>query len=233
MSYTATLRTPIQERRLPDYTPGEEIFNMTSHIAGAVFGVTALVLCVVFAALHHDPWSVVSGAVYGASMLLVYTISSVYHGIRPVSPKRIHGKKVMQVLDHCDIYFLIAGSYTPMALSGLREMFPKTAWWTFGIVWGVCLLGMVFTAIDFHKYAVISYASYFVAGWSVLIALPAMWKAFGPALVILTLAGGAVYTLGMVFFSLQKKYRYCHSVFHLFILGGSALHFIAIFQYCM
>ncbi len=226
-------RTPIHERSLPVYTPGEEIFNMTSHIVGAAFGAAVLVLCVLFGALHHNPAGVVGSAIYGSSMILCYTVSSVYHGIRPVSPKRVRGKKIMQVLDHCDIYFLIAGSYTPIALTGLRELYPKTAWWTFGIVWGVCLLGTIFTAIDFHKYAVFSYASYFVAGWSVLVAIPAMWKAFGPAFVILLLTGGAVYTLGMIFFALQKKYKYCHSVFHLFILGGSTLQFIGIFMYCI
>ncbi len=226
-------RTPIAERTLPDFTRTEEVLNMATHILGAVFGVVALVLCVVFAALHHNPAGVISGAIYGASMIMCYTVSSVYHGIDPKTKKRTRGKKVMRVLDHCDIYFLIAGSYTPMALTALRVAHPVVAWVSLGIVWGVCIFGCVFTAIDFHKYSVLSFTSYFLAGWSVLAAMPAIYGTFGMEFIVLVLTGGVVYTLGMVFFALQQKYRYCHSVFHLFILGGSALQFIPILKYCM
>ena len=226
-------RKPLIARTLPPYTRGEEIFNMVSHIVGAAFGVVVLVLCAVFAALHHNPAGVISGVIYAVSMIVCYTISSVYHGLNPNKPRKEHGKKVMQVLDHCDIYFLIAGTYTPVAFTGMRDAYPKTALITLGIVWGICALGTVFTAIDFHKYAVLSYSCYFVAGWSVLAAIPAMWHTYGTAFLVLFVVGGAVYTLGMIFFSLQKKYKYCHSIFHLFILGGSVLQFIPIFMYCI
>lgn len=226
-------RTTLEERSLPVYTRGEEIFNMVTHIVGGAFGVVVLVLCVIFAAVHHNVAGILMGIVYAVSMILCYTISSVYHGIRPETPGKTRGKKVMQVLDHCDIYFLIAGTYTPIAMTELRHTYPKTAWITFGIVWGVCLLGTVFTAIDFHKFGPLSYACYFIAGWSVLAAIPAIWLTYGAAFVWLLLAGGVVYTLGMIFFALQKKHRYCHSVFHLFILGGSILQFIPIFACCM
>ena len=229
----ARRRTPLSERALPIYTRGEEIFNMVSHIAGGVFGVVALVLCVVFATVHHNVAGILMGIVYAVSMILCYTISSVYHGIRPESPRKTMGKKVMQVLDHCDIYFLIAGTYTPIAMTEMRHLYPKTAWITFGIVWGVCLIGTVFTAIDFHRFGPLSYACYFIAGWSVLAAIPAIWHTYGAVFVWLILEGGVVYTLGMIFFAMQKKHRYCHSVFHLFILGGSALQFIPIFAGCI
>ncbi len=220
-------------RELPNYTRGEEIFNMVSHIVGGVFGIAVLVLCTVFASVHHNLPGILTGIVYALSMVLCYTVSSVYHGLKPDSPKKVRSKKILQIFDHCDIYFLIAGSYTPIAMGAMRESYPKTAWITFGIVWGVCLLGMVFTAIDMHKFAAVSYSCYFIAGWSAVAALPAIWRAYSPVFVWLVLAGGVVYTSGMIFFALQKKHQYCHSVFHLFILGGSTLHFVPIFMYCM
>ena len=225
-------RTPIDERPLPDYTRGEEVFNMVSHIVGGAFGVLALILCAVFAGIHRNLAGGISGFIYAASMVTVYTISSVYHGLKPSSPEKTRAKKVMQVLDHCDINFLIAGTYTPIAV-GLRNAFPKTAWITLAVVWFVAILGTIFTAIDFHQFAGLSYSCYFIAGWSTLVAMYAVWKVFSPTFVLLILAGGVVYTSGMVFFALQKRHRYCHSVFHLFILGGSALHFVPIFAYCM
>ena len=105
-------RTKLNDRILPTYTKGEEIFNMVSHIVGAVFGIVALVLCVIFSAIHHNAYAVVSSCIYGVSMIVLYTMSSIYHGLNPNKK----GKKVMQVLDHCTIYLLIAGSYTPFAL---------------------------------------------------------------------------------------------------------------------
>ena len=148
--------------------------------------------------------------------------------------KLIRSKKVMQVLDHCDIYFLIAGTYTPIALTGLRETHPGLAWSTFGIMWGVCLIGTVFTAIDLHKFGPLSYACYFIAGWSALISLYAIGRTYGTLFVLFLLAGGIAYTSGMVFFVRQTKgYRYSHSIFHLFILAGSVLHAIPIILWCM
>ena len=120
-----------------------------SHIVGGALGVAALVLCVVFAARNHGALAVVSCCIYGASLILLYTMSSVYHGLRPGM-----GKKVMQVLDHCTIYFLIAGTYTPIALSALRPRYPVQAFVLFGIVWAICLTAATFTAIDLKKYKI-------------------------------------------------------------------------------
>ena len=115
-------RTKLRDRVLPTYTPGEEIFNMVSHIVGAALAIAALVLCVIVSAMHHDPWAVVGSSIYGASLIMLYTMSSVYHGLRPNM-----GKRVMQVLDHCTIYFLIAGTYTPVCLAALRRVSPAVA----------------------------------------------------------------------------------------------------------
>lgn len=110
-------RTKLQDRILPTYTKGEEIFNMTSHIVGGALGIVALVLCIIFAAIHHNSYGVIASSIYGVTMIVLYTMSSIYHGL---SPKR-KAKKVFQVLDHCSIFLLIAGSYTPFALCTLRE----------------------------------------------------------------------------------------------------------------
>ena len=119
----ARKRTPLRNRLLPNYTRGEEIFNTVSHIVGGGFGILALVSCVLVSALHGDPWAVVGSAIYGGSMVLLYTISSVYHGLRPPT-----AKKVMQVIDHCTIYLLIAGTYTPILLCSIRQVSPGWAW---------------------------------------------------------------------------------------------------------
>ena len=146
-------RTKLCDRILPDYTRGEEIFNMVSHIVGAAFGVVALTLCVVFSALKSDAWAVVSSAIYGVSLILLYTMSSVYHGLPLSSPT---AKKVMQIMDHCTIYALICGSYTPVLLCSIRRVSPGWGWGLFGVVFGLCTLCTVLTAIDLKKYSALS-----------------------------------------------------------------------------
>ena len=223
-------RTKLADRLLPDYTRGEEITNMVTHIVGAAFGVVALVLCVVFAAKRGRAFRVVGGAIYGASLILLYTMSSVYHGLRPGM-----GKKVLQVLDHCTIYFLIAGTYTPILFGPLREQSPGIAWTVFGLVWGISAFATVFTAIDHNKYGILSMICYIGIGWTILFFLKptirAMtWKGFA-----LLLAGGIAYTVGAVLYGIggKKGKRYMHSAFHVFVLIGSALQFWAVFAYCI
>ena len=114
-------RTKLCDRQLPSYTLGEEILNTASHAVGALLGVAALVVCVVYSATKHDVWAVVSSAIYGASLVALYSMSAVYHGLRPCT-----AKKVMQVIDHCTIYFLIAGTYTPILLCSVRDISPGT-----------------------------------------------------------------------------------------------------------
>ena len=123
-------RTKLSDRQLPPYSKGEEIFNMVSHIVGGALGIAALVLCVITAAKAGSAIGVVSSCIYGVTLIALYTMSSIYHGLRPGM-----AKKVMQVLDHCTIYFLIAGSYTPILLVAMRAKYPTLAWWLFGIIW--------------------------------------------------------------------------------------------------
>lgn len=219
-------RTKLRDRLLPDYTRKEELFNMISHIVGGGFGVVALALCVVFSAIKGNPWSVVGSAIYGASLISLYTMSSVYHGL-----KSEMGKKVMQVMDHCTIYFLIAGTYTPILLSCIRAHSPAWAWTIFGLVWGCAAVGIVFAAIDHKKFAVLSMICYIGMGWCILIAGKVALEAISFAGLMWLLAGGIAYTIGAVIYVIGKKKRYMHSVFHIFCLIGSILQFVCIFFY--
>ena len=221
-------RTKLADRVLPDYTRGEERFNMITHIVGGALGIVALVLCVVRSALHHDPWGVVGSAIYGASLIMLYTISAVYHGLRP--PR---AKKVLQVLDHCTIYFLIAGSYTPICLTAIRRVSPGWGWTIFGVVWALAALAITLTAVDLKKYAVFSMICYIGMGWCIIVALKITLKAIPLAGFLWLLAGGVAYTIGAVLYGLGKKKRYVHSVFHIFVVVGSVLQFVCIFFYVL
>ncbi len=222
------IRTPLKDRVLPTYTKSEELINMITHIVGAALGVVALVLCVVFPAISGNVWGVVSGAIYGASLVLLYTMSSIYHGLRKEYPK-----KVMQVVDHCTIYFLIAGSYTPIVLCAMREVDPRTSWTLFGIVWGLALIAATFTAIDLKKYSVFSMICYIGMGWSIVFAAKTALAAVPLAGLGALLAGGIAYTIGAILYGLGKKHKYMHSVFHVFVVTGSVLQFICIFFYVL
>ena len=219
-------RTALKNRKLPDYTRGEELFNMISHIVGGGIGVIALVLCTVFSAIYKDAWSVVGSAIYGAALVMLYTMSSVYHGL-----KHKMAKKVMQVLDHCTIYFLIAGTYTPIVLSAIREVSPAWCWILFSLVWGTAAVATVFTAIDLHKFSKLSMICYIAMGWCVVIAAKPTLQAVGIEGALWLLAGGISYTIGAILYGLGKKRKFMHSVFHLFVVLGSVLQFVCIFFY--
>ena len=219
-------RTPLVNRTLPDYTKGEEIFNMVTHIVGGAFGIIALSLCVVISALHRDAWAIVGSAVYGVSLILLYTTSSIYHGLRAGL-----AKKVFQVLDHCTIYLLIAGTYTPILFCSIRRQSSAWGWTIFGVVWGLAVLAATLTAIDLRKYRVLSMTCYIVMGWCIVFAAKVAIEAIGMPGVAYLLAGGVAYTVGAVLYGVGKKVRYMHSVFHLFVLLGSLLQFVCIFFY--
>ena len=189
-------RTKLRDRILPKYTKGEEIFNMTSHIVGGALGIVALVLCVVFAAVHGNGYGVVSGAIYGVTMVILYTMSSIYHGL---NPKR-KAKKVFQVLDHCSIYLLIAGSYTPFALCTLREYSTALGWTIFGVIWFVAILGIILNSIDIKKFRVFSMICYLVMGWCIVFKINLLPELLGTAGFVLLLLGGLAYTIGAILY---------------------------------
>ena len=219
-------RTKLRDRILPSYTVGEERMNMISHIVGGGLGIVALVLCVAFSALHKNVWGVVGSAIYGATLILLYTTSSIYHGLRPNM-----GKKVMQVLDHCTIYFLIAGTYTPILFCSIRPVSPVWAWVIFGIVWGCAAMACTLTAIDLKKYQKLSMVCYIGMGWCILLAAKTAIEAIPLPGLLWLLGGGIAYTVGAVLYGIGKKHRYVHSIFHLFVIAGSIMQFICIFFY--
>jgi hemolysin III len=223
--YFTLKRTKLSDRSLPGYTKGEEIFNMVSHIVGGALGIVATVLCVVFSALHQNVWGVVGSAIYGASLIVLYSCSSVYHGLTHPT-----AKKVMQILDHCTIYFLIGGTYTPILLTSIRSVSPVWAWVIFGIVWGLAAMATTLTAIDLKKFSKLSMACYIGMGWSILLAAKTAIEAIPIPGLVLLLGGGIAYTVGACIYGIgkKKKLRYMHSVFHLFVLLGSLLQFFCI-----
>ena len=220
------IRTPLAERRLPFYTHGEEIFNFVSHAAGGGIAIVLLVLAVVRAGLHRDPWAITTAAIYGLSLVSVYAISSVYHGLRPE-----RAKKVLQVLDHCTIYFLILGSYLPILLCAIRRVSPLTAWILFGVIVALTALAVTFTAIDLKKFRVLSMICYIGLGWCIVFAAPVALKAIPTPGLIWLFAGGLAYTFGAILYGLGRKIRYMHAVFHLFVIAGSILQFVCIYGY--
>lgn len=221
-------RTKLKDRSLPDYTRGEETLNTVSHIVGGSCGVLILVIGVIKAALAGDPWAIVSAAIYGATLVMLYTVSSVYHGLRHTM-----AKKVMQVIDHCVIYFLIGGTYTPILLCSIRMVSPVWAWVLFGLVWGLAAMATVFTAIDLKKYAVLSMCCYIGMGWCIIIAAPIAIRALPVPGLLWLLAGGIAYTVGAVLYGLGKKHRYMHGLFHLFVVAGSMLQAVCVLGYVL
>lgn len=219
-------RTKLTDRTLPDYTKGEEIMNMVTHIVGGSLGVVVLALCLVKACLYGEMAEILCACVYGISMIALYTISSVYHGLRPNM-----GKLVMQIIDHCTIYFLIAGTYTPIVVCAIAPLYPALGWGLLVWQWALGILAAVLTAIDLKKYAVFSMICYIGMGWSILPFLPQAMEALTPPGFYLVLAGGIAYTVGAVLYGIGSKMRWMHSVFHIFVVIGSLTHFLAIFLY--
>ncbi len=218
-------RTKLKDRILPSYTLGEELISSISHGIGAIFGIIALVLCT--AKAEGTP-AVVGAAVYCISLIVLYGMSSVYHAL-----PRGMGKQVLRVLDHCTIYFLIAGTYTPITLVSIRRVSEGWGWTIFGLVWGLAIMATVFTAIDLKKYSKLSMACYIGMGWCIVLAVKPTIRSMEVGGLILLLAGGIAYTVGAVFYGIGKKHKYVHAVFHLFVLLGSALQFLCIYNYVL
>ena len=219
-------RLKLSERCLPNYTQGEEVMNMVTHIVGGGMGVIALILCTALTVARGNIYGAVGSAIYGFSMIALYTMSSVYHGMRPGT-----AKKVMQIIDHCTIYFLIAGTYTVISLSALRPMFPVLGWGMLVFQWSLTALAVTLTAIDLKKYNVFSMICYICMGWAIL---PFMKQAMAAMTVpgfVLLLSGGIAYTIGAVLYGIGSKKRWFHSVFHIFVDLGSLLQFLSILFY--
>ena len=222
----ATKRIVLKDRILPFYTKGEEIFNMVTHIVGGAFGIITLVLCVLISAFNGKTVGLLCGIMFGLSMITLYAMSSIYHGLH-----RNTAKKVFQIMDHCSIYFLIAGTYTPILVCSVAKRYPFAAWGTFALVWGLAALAITLNAIDLKKYKIFSMICYIGMGWAVVFSMPETYKSLGHNGFMLVLLGGLFYTFGVYFFSVKKKYF--HSVFHIFTVLGSLCHSLAVIFYVM
>lgn len=196
-----------------------ERFNSISHLVGAALALAGAVVLVVMASRDGDTRRIVSFSIYGASLFLLYLVSTLYHGL----PGR--AKNVFRILDHQAIYLLIAGSYTPFTLVTLNGM---TGWWMFGAIWGLAVLGLVLDALPRRGARVLPFVIYFVMGWMVLLALNPLLAVLSRAGFYWLLAGGIFYTSGIVFFALDQRYPWMHGVWHLFVLAGSVSHYVAI-----
>lgn len=221
-----TARTPLKDRPLPNYTPREEMLNSASHAIGAVIAVGLMWIAVKSAQQNPSPWAMASSIVYVASVLLMFLVSSIYHGLPKGMPKQ-----VMRVIDHCDIFFTIAGTYTPIMLIGVLNINPTMAWSIMAIEWVFALIGTVLNAIDLKKYSKFSMGCYLAMGWCVLISLrPTIiamtWSGFA-----YILAGGVAYTIGAVLYNIGKTKPYRHFVFHLFVMLAAILQFVGIWRY--
>lgn len=221
-------RTKLTDRKLPTYCKGEEIMNMVTHIAGGGIGILVLLLCLWRVIPGGQVLDIVGVSIYGGTMILLYAISSVYHGLHPST-----GKKVMQVLDHCAIYFLIAGTYTPILLSAVIPYAPTVGWTLLAVEWGLAALATTLTAIDLKKYNVFSMICYIFMGWCIIFFAPLAVRILSREGFGLLLAGGITYTIGAVLYGVGVKVRWMHSVFHIFVVAGSFLQFLAIFLYVL
>lgn len=216
-------------KTLPKYTRGEEIFNAVSHIVGGSLGIGALVVGIVFAALKTDKIGVISMIIFGLSIMILYTMSAIYHFLFINK-----AKKVFRVFDHCTIYLLIAGTYTPICLITLRNEWIW-GYLILGIVWFLAILGIVFNAIMLDKKPVkiMSQILYIIMGWGIVAAIKLLVKNMALPGVILIIAGGVCYTVGVIFYALGKKVKYFHSIWHLFDLFGTILQYMGILLYAV
>ncbi len=199
-----------------------ERFNAWTHLVGAVLACIGAVWLLVVASLDGSAWKIVSVAIYGVTLMLLYSVSTVYHSVRG------RAKVIMQKLDHLSIYLLIAGSYTPFCLVTLRGPW---GWTLFGIVWGLAVIGMLQEIKPRSEARILSIVIYALMGWIVLVAVKPLLAALGTAGFVWLATGGALYTLGIIFFALDYRLRHAHGIWHLFVIAGSVLHFVAIFWY--
>jgi len=207
----------------PDrYSIGEEIAHAVTHGVGLLLSIGGLAVLVAFSSLYGDAWHITSTSIYGATLILLYAASTLYHGI-----PHARAKEVLQRLDHAAIFLLIAGTYTPFTLVNLRGSW---GWTLFGLVWGIAIAGMVLELACRKRYKRLSITLYLGLGWLVLIAIKPMLTSVEAGGLVLLLAGGLCYSFGVIFY-VWKRLTYHHAIWHLFVLAGSTLHFFSVLFY--
>lgn len=212
-----------KEVSLPDYTAGEEIFNAISHGLGALLSVAALVLMLIRA---KGALAVVCTVIFGLTMILLYTVSCVYHALSP----RLRAKKVLRVLDHCAVYLLVLGTYIPVSLLGVGG---TTGTVLLGIVLVFTTLGIVFTAVDVDRYQLVSVLCHLGSGWSILFGIPGLLRTMGREGLLFLILGGVMYSVGSILYGVGKKKKYRHGIFHVFCLLGTFFHFWSVYRFLL
>lgn len=216
-------QAPMGTTKIRPYTLGEEIANSVIHGIGVVLSIAALTMLLIFAGWAHNGWAIASAIVYGVSLVLEYTASTLYHSFPQPDVKHI-----FKILDHCGIYVLIAGSYTPFCLVAMRE--SAAGLWIFAVIWIFAIAGISAEAFWPYRPRWLSAAVYLGMGWLVVFAIEPLSAAIAPAGLWLIVAGGLCYTLGTVFYVL-KRVRYMHAIWHVWVLAGSICHFLAVLLY--
>lgn len=201
------------------YTLGEEIFSSVTHGLGTILAIGGTAVLIVLSAISSDVWSVVGSAIFGASLIILYCMSTLYHAIS--APR---AKKFFRIMDHNTIFFLIAGTYTPITISILRGWL---GWTLFGIVWGAAIIGIVLNSIDLEKFRKPSVVCYILMGWVIIIAIHPLLNVMSATSLWLLVGGGIFYTVGVIFYAI-KKVKYFHSIWHIFTLLGSTCHYFSI-----
>lgn len=219
-------RTPLRDRLLPRYSKGEETMNMVTHIAGGGLAIIGSPFCILVSCRFGGWQNILGAVIYCLALVGVYTMSSVYHGLKTGT-----AKKVMQVIDHCAIYFLIAGTYTPILISGFLPVYPMIGWGLLLMQWLLTALAVTLTAIDLKRYQVFSMVCYIFMGWGIIFFLPQAINVMSKPGFYWLLAGGIAYTIGAVLFGLGKKLPWMHAVFHIFVILGSLFQYLSIVLY--
>lgn len=221
----------LQEVKLPNYSNTEDKINSVTHMLGVPFGIVALVLCVRRSLESGSTWSLVSSVIYGASIIILFSGSAVYHFARPGK-----AKKALRIIDHCVIFLLIAGSLTPFALVAMRPAHPLACWLAIGISWGAALFGITGTSINHEKFKKVQMVLYIGIGWIMLLGIKTLLQVFSgqyrPGFYLL-LIGGALYTVGAILYGVGKKLPYFHATFHIFVLAGTVVHFVSVYNYVL
>lgn len=214
----------LKDRELPKYSLGEELMSSISHGAGALLAIAALVVGVVLSVMYNDTWCVVSMAIYGSTLIVLYMMSTMYHSLTAKTPK-----KVFRIIDHCAIFLLIAGTETPITLVTLRR--GPLGWVLFGVVWAAAAVGVTLNAIDLKRFDRFSMICYLAMGFAILAAFVPLSSKLGFGGMALLLSGGLSYTIGAALYGIGRKKKYFHSIFHIFVLAGSYLQFFCILFY--
>ena len=209
--------------KIPNYSLCEELINSITHGIGALLSIPALILMIIKANSFSE---VFLCTIFGTSMIILYTMSCIYHALS----KNIRGKKVLRVLDHCNVFLLVWGTYIPVSLLAVRG---TVGWILFSIVSVISIVGIVFSAINVDKFSVLSVICHLVNGWSILVGVKSIINNVGYNALIMMLAGGILYSIGSILYGIGSKKKYMHSVFHFFCLLGTLFHFLAIYLYIL